>query len=62
MSSKYYTKLPDGSFREDNLLWHEISNGSWNVCDTIIAILAVGLIAFAVIYGFCFAGVTYHPL
>lgn len=62
MSSKYYTKLPDGSFREDNLFWNEISNGSWNVCDTIIAILAVGLIAFAIIYAEFFATVTCLPI
>lgn len=62
MSSKYYTKMPDGSFREDNLFWNEISNGSWNVCDTIIAILAVGLIAFAIIYAECFATVTCLPI
>lgn len=25
--SKYYTKLPDGSFREDDRFWHEATTG-----------------------------------
>lgn len=54
--SKYYTKLSDGSFREDNLLWHLTStNAPWNICDLIVAIVSFGLIAFALIYGLCFA-------
>ena len=60
--SKYYTKLPDGSFREDNLLWHEISNGSWDTIDTLILIGSLGLIAFAVIYGLFFTEVNHWPI
>ena len=56
--SKYYTKLSDGSFREDSLLWNEISNGSWDTIDTLILLGSLGLIAIAIIYATCFAEIS----
>jgi hypothetical protein len=61
--SKYYTRLSDGSFREDSFFWHQVSKHEpWNVCDTILLITIVSLIGFALIYGLFFAEVKHWPI